>query len=111
MFTRTISALAAVAFTAGTLALSTPVRAAPAEDQISVRIGDLDLSSASGAATLDRRIRAAARQICGWVPASDLNMQRQVSNCQESVVTGAKQEIEFALNSPRPQQRIALNSR
>jgi hypothetical protein len=38
-------------------------------------------------------------------------MQRQVSNCQESVVTGAKQEIEFALNSPRPQQRIALNSR
>ncbi len=111
MFTRTISALAAMALTAGTLALSTPVKAAPADDQVSVRIGDLDLSSAEGAATLDRRVRAAARQICGWMPASGLNMQRQVSECQESVVAGARQEIEIALNSSRPQQRIALASR
>ena len=111
MFTRTISALAAMALTAGTLALSTPVKAAEADYQVSVRIGDLDLSSASGAATLDRRVRAAARQICGWVPVADLNMQRQVSDCQESVVAGARQEIEIALNSPRPQQRIALASR
>ena len=111
MFTRTFSALAAVAFTAGTLALSTPVRAADADYQVSVRIGDLDLSSAAGAATLDRRVRAAARQICGWVPVSNLNMQRQVSDCQESVVSSAKQEIEFALNSSRPRERIALASR
>jgi len=111
MLTRTFSALAAIAFTAGTLALSTPVRAAPAEDQVSITIGDIDLSTARGAATLDRRVRAAARQICGWVPASGLNMQRQVSDCQESVAAGARQEIEIALNSSRPQQRISLNSR
>ena len=111
MLTRTFSALAAAALTVGTLALSTPVKAAPAEDQISVRIGDLDLSSARGAATLDRRVRAAARQICGWVPVSDLNMQAQVSECQDSVVASARQEIEIALNASRPQQRIALASR
>lgn len=111
MFTRTISALAAMAFTAGTLALSTPVRAAPAEEQVSVWIGDLDLSSAHGAATFDRRVRSAARQICGSVPVLDLNMREQVSDCQDSVVASARQEIEIALNSPRPVQRIALNSR
>ena len=111
MFTRTISALAAAALTVGTLALSTPVRAEPADYQVSVRIGDLDLSTARGAATLDRRVRAAARQICGWVPVSNLNMQRQVSDCQESVVAGARQEIEIALNSSRPRQSSALASR
>lgn len=111
MFTRTISALAALAFTVGTLALSTPVRAAPAEDQVSVRIGDLDLSSARGAATFDRRVRAAARQICGWIPVVDLDMRSQVAECQESVVAGARQEIEVAQSSPRPQQRIALAGR
>lgn len=111
MFTRTISALAAMAFTAGTLALSTPVRAAPAEEQVSVRVGDLDLSSAQGAATFDRRVRSAAREICGSVPALDFNLRDQVSECQESVVTSARQEIEIAANSSRPVQRIALNSR
>jgi UrcA family protein len=111
MFTRTLSALAALALTAGTLALSTPIHAAPADEQVNVRIGDLDLSSAAGAAALDRRVRVAARQICGWVPATNLNLQRQVSDCQDSVVAGARGEIEIALASARPRQRIALNSR
>jgi UrcA family protein len=111
MFTRTFSALAAAALTIGTLALSTPVRAAPAEDQVTVRIGDLDLSSARGAATFDRRVRSAAREICGWATPVDLNMQGQISECQTSVVASARQEIEIALNSGRPRQQIALAAR
>src|SRR5688572_9869334 len=73
MFTRTLSALAAAGLTILTVAAATPLHAQPIDDQVQVRISDLDLSSADGAAIFDRRVRAAARQICGWMPATGLN--------------------------------------
>jgi UrcA family protein len=93
MFTRTLSALAAAGLTVATLALATPLHAAPADDEVvTVMIGDLDLASADGAARFDRRVRAAARSICGTMPA-DLNMQKQVADCQEEVIAGARTEL------------------
>jgi UrcA family protein len=111
MYTRTFAALAALALTAGTLAISTPVRAAPADDQVQVRIGDLDPSDSRDAATLDRRIRSAARQICGWESPLDLRLQRQVAECQSEVTESARSDARIALAAGRPQQRIALNRR
>jgi UrcA family protein len=93
MFTRTLSALAAAGLTVATLALATPLHAAPADEEVvTVTIGDLDLASADGAARFDRRVRAAARSICGTMPA-DLNMQKQVADCQDEVIADARTEL------------------
>ena len=51
---------------AGTLAAgSTAAMAKQADQSSEVRFGDLDLSTASGKAALDRRIDAAAKKLCG----------------------------------------------
>ena len=93
MFSRTLSAFAAAGLTVATLAFATPLRAAPAdEDAVTVTIGDLDLSTAEGAARFDRRVRRAARSVCGTMPAG-LDMQRQVADCQEEVIAGARTEL------------------
>ena len=93
MFNKTVSAVAAALLATGTVALSTPALAAELdEDSVSVRVGDLDLGTAKGAARLDRRIRAAAREIFGHVPAQDLAMQAMVESCQARVVAGAAAE-------------------
>jgi UrcA family protein len=62
MFTRTLSALAAAGLTVITLLAATPLHALTIDEQVQVRIADLDLSSADGAAAFDRRVRAAGRQ-------------------------------------------------
>ena len=101
MFARTLSAIAAAGLTVATLALATPLRAAPAdEDAVTVTIGDLDLASADGAARFDRRVRAAARSICGAMPAG-LEMQKQVADCQEEVIAGARTELARAPSGSR----------
>lgn len=110
MFTRTLSALAAAGLTAITLAAATPLHAQAIDDQVSVKIADLDLSSADGAATFDRRVRAAARQICGWMPTTNLNLQRQVADCQAEVAASAKQELALA-RAGGPGTRLALRAR
>ena len=92
MFNKTVSAVAAALLATGTVALSTPAFAAELEDKVSVKVGDLDLGTAKGAARLDRRIRAAAREICGHVPHQDLAMQALVESCQAQVVAGVAAE-------------------
>ena len=111
MLTRTISAFAAAGLTVVTLALATPLRAAPIDEQIVVKTGDLDLSTDRGAVALDRRVRAAAESICGVVPPTNLNMQRQVADCQADVVANARADVALALGAAQPQQRIALRAR
>ena len=100
MFNKTVSAVAAALLATGTVALSTPAWAAEFdEDSVSVRVGDLDLGTAKGAARLDRRIRAAAREICGAVPNQDLAMQAMVESCQARVISGAAAEKRSAVAS------------
>lgn len=109
MIARTLSAIAAAGLTVATLAVATPIHAAPAdEDVVIVAIGDLDLSSADGAARFDRRVRAAARSICGTMPA-DLNMQRQVADCQDEVSTSARTVL--AARSTGARQALAFARR
>ncbi len=112
MLTRTLSALAAVGLTFATLALATPLKAAPiGEDTVRVKIGDLDLATARGTATLDRRVRAAAREICGTVPVINLNLQRQIADCQDAVVANARAEVELAVAAARSGRSLALRAR
>ncbi|MGA9583031.1 MAG: hypothetical protein WBR13_13795 [Allosphingosinicella sp.] len=53
---RTLSALAALAMTAGTLALAAPAHAAPAEDIVSISLEGLDSANPADAVRIDRRI-------------------------------------------------------
>ena len=111
MFARTLSAFAAAGLTVATLAFATPLRAAPAdEDVVTVAIGDLDLSTAEGATRFDRRVRRAARSICGDLPAG-LDMQQQVADCREEVLSSARTELARAPVSGARQALAFLRKR
>jgi UrcA family protein len=95
MFNRTLSALAAVALTGATLAVSTSA-SAQTGDSISVRYDDLDLASSAGSDRFDRRVRQAARAVCGDLSA-DLRLNGTVAACQADAVAGARANAQIAL--------------
>lgn len=110
MLDRTFAALAALALTAGTLALSTPLHAADlAEKRVAVSIADLDLSSAGGIAALEKRVRAAARAVCGRASPGDVVMRDVVDACRADAVAGARKEMATAVAAARGEgDRLAL---
>jgi UrcA family protein len=112
MFTRTISAIAAAGLTVATLALATPLEAAPLDEESKVvRISDLDLSTDKGVAALNRRVRSAARDICGWNPRADLALTSVLVECENRIVASARPDVELAIASAQPQQRLTLRAR
>ena len=56
---------------------------------LDVRYDDLNLASARGVATLDRRIARAADTVCGTADIRDLNGSRMVKACKASAILGA----------------------
>jgi UrcA family protein len=108
MFTRSISALGAVAMTASTLFLATP--AAAAEDAVFVSYAGLDMSNPADAARFDRRLRIAAEDYCGQVPGTDVRLFSRVRACRDTVVANAKAELSLALASKERGTAIALNA-
>ena len=95
MFNRSLSALAAVALTGATLAISTPAFA-QSQDSVRVSYADLDLASADGAQRFERRIRQAAEEVCGSA-SRDLRQNQAVIACQARAVAGAKADVQVAL--------------
>jgi UrcA family protein len=94
MFARTFSALAGLACAVGILVLSTPVIAAELPTA-TIRIADLDLNSAEGMATFERRVRAAAREICG---PSELGLRVESKTvCYSEVRAVAMSKAELAM--------------
>jgi UrcA family protein len=109
MFTRTISALAGAAFAAATLAVSTPVFAAEADQEEAViQIADLDLTAETGMAAFERRVRTASVKICGTLPGRDLKMQKLVAACHSQVRASAMSSAELAMKSQAPAKQLAL---
>jgi UrcA family protein len=74
-----------ILFVAATLAAAvtaSPVFAKPIAPEVRVvSYADLDLSSAAGRNQLDRRIRAAVRDVCGDAPTFDLARRSAVRDC------------------------------
>ena len=109
MYTRTLSALAAVGLTFATLSLATPLHAAPVDrESVVVPIGDLDLSTDRGAAKLERRIVQAAREICGWFPRQQLRMKAKADGCVDEVAANARGQADLAIASSRAPVRVAF---
>jgi len=66
---------------------------------VTVRFGDLDISTAAGAKTLYQRIRGAARMVCGEEEDYDLGLdaRRYWNSCFQSAVNGAVDKVQSPL--------------
>lgn len=64
-----------------------------------IMISDLDLSSKSGQARFDRRVRHATRQVCGSESFRDLRFRDSFIDCSAEVRTQASQKLELARSS------------
>lgn len=111
MTSRIFSAVAGLALAAGTVAISTPVFAADADQSSAlIQIGDLDLTAPEGMQSLERRVRKAANDVCGTVPVRDLRMRSLVAECHAQVRASAMSQAELAMGASRPGLRLALRS-
>lgn len=79
------------------LAMTSISFAAPRSDSppsVTVRYGDLDLSTAAGADVLYRRISGAARQVCPDVYSRDMNTATAGKRCQATAIATAVQRLD-----------------
>ena len=108
---RTLSAIAALAMTAGTLALAAPAHAAPAEDSVSISLEGLDAADPADAVRIERRIRSAAQSLCGANLVQPLRMRAQAATCEAAVTADARSSVQLAAARQGTPFRIALRVR
>ena len=107
MLKLSLTSLAAIVLLA-----ASPVSAAPAsaiQETVAVRIGDLDLATPSGTDRLQRRVRSAANEICGTIPAMPLSLRTVSQACHEEVVASSKAQV--ALATARAESHVQLARR
>ena len=75
--------------------------------RISIPYGDLNLASPAGARTLEGRLKAAAKAVCGGPRAMGLAEARAVGACRRDVLDVARPQMMLALNG-REKGSIAL---
>jgi UrcA family protein len=68
-----------------------------------VRYGDLDLSTAEGVKTLERRVDAAAKRVCDVSPPKPGNLTRQQAgrSCLAKARASARQQVALAAQDSR----------
>lgn len=108
---RTLSALAALAMTAGTVAFAVPAHAAPAEETISISLDGLDSSDPADAARIDRRIRSAARNLCGSRLIQPIGLREKAASCEAAVTADARSSVRLAAAGQGTPFRLALRVR
>jgi len=106
---RTLSALAALALTTG--ALAAPAHAAPADDVVSISLEGLDAGDPADSVRIDRRIRTAARSLCGSELIQPIRMRERASACEEAVTADARNAVRLAAANKATPFRLALRVR
>ena len=92
----------------GALSLAAFATPASAESQsVSVTYADLDLSSPAGMATLESRIEAAAKKICGRTEVRNVHDGADQQRCIRQTQTSVSVEIARVTG----RQELALNTR
>ncbi len=101
-----------IAFVAASLALQ-PVCADPGPNMETrstrVTYADLDLTTAAGVDTLNRRVRSAAKLLCDWSGAHSAETLRRSRRCVEEALSGAEVRIAQAVDRSTL-RRYAANS-
>jgi UrcA family protein len=99
----TARSLIASLATALTVLPSGTAMAAPAHlaanESVTFSYADLDITSPAGREMLDRRIKGAAKRVCGTPPQQNLSMIWAVKRCHEQVVSSAHLQVERALET------------
>jgi UrcA family protein len=106
---RIFPALAAAALAAVTVAVATPA-AAQDNDSVTIKVSDLDLASSEGAARFDRRVRQAARSLCGDHQLQTLDMRGITEACHSAVAANARADAQLALAKNGGPFRLALRT-
>ncbi|HEX7782315.1 MAG TPA: UrcA family protein [Sphingobium sp.] len=90
---------------ASAIVLAVPTIAAPAlaEDSVTrtVSLSDVDLSTESGVALLNRRIEAAVSSICGRQESRDLQQVMAVRKCRTGAHASAVNQTQLAVADAR----------
>lgn len=107
---RTLSALAALALTAGTFALTAPAHAAPADEGVTVALDGLNPADPADAARIERRIRNAARDLCGSQAIQPVPLMHKADACEKAVVADARSAVELAAARQGGPFRLTLRS-
>ncbi|MBB3034663.1 UrcA family protein [Alteriqipengyuania lutimaris] len=103
MFTRIVSSALALSLIAG----ATP--AAAQTSRVEVAFGDLDLTSEAGRATLDTRLQAAARKVCGGrINARDLGSRQAYRTCVNEAKLGYEPQVRIALSRAGETTTVAV---
>ncbi|HZG45822.1 MAG TPA: UrcA family protein [Allosphingosinicella sp.] len=86
---RIVAAILALATAGATLTVSSVPALAEEPRQVIVQYSDLNLAAPAGRATLDARIRGAARRVCGALPTASVKEIQQTRNCQVAAAAQA----------------------
>jgi UrcA family protein len=96
---RIVAAILALASAGATLTASTVPAFAEEPREVIVHLSDLNLAAPAGRATLDRRVRAAARKVCGALPAVQLEEVQQVRACQSAAMAQGWNQVTATASS------------
>lgn len=96
---KTISAVGAVML-ASALVVPTVSQAATPEF-VSVSYAELNLASAKGRQLLERRIAAAAGQVCAFGGIQDLSRATQAKACRSDAIARVQPQFDAAVNAAR----------
>lgn len=107
---RTLSALVALAMTAGAFALAAPARAAPAEDTVTIGLSDLNPGDPADAGRIERRIRRAARDFCGSTLVQPVGLKARAAACEKAMVAEGQEAVEVAAAKRSGPFRLSLRS-
>jgi UrcA family protein len=76
---------------------ATTVTASREVNQASVKYNDLNLASAEGVSTLNRRVRRAAKMLCTTNSSSALELFGLVRECVSDAISGAQPQVDVAI--------------
>ena len=107
---RTFSALAAVAITVGAFALTAPAQAAPADEGVTITLDGLNPADPADSARIERRIRNAARDLCGSQMIQPVGLMSKAAACEKAAVAEAQTAVELAAARQGGPFRLTLRS-
>lgn len=96
-----ILAVAAAAAGLATVSLGASPAFAGQLESVEVQYQDLNLANSAGRATLDRRIAAAARQVCGEYLTVELKWAEIARACQNDVIAAAAPQRDALVGGQR----------